>query len=339
VGDADLSWEETTQLNFGLDYGFFNNIVTGEIDYYVKDTEDLLLNGRQPLSAGIPGNVILTNIGEVKNSGFEFSINTKNFSKEKFSWDTSFNISYNKNEIIKLVDGDDIIGSAGDRDYSILREGESFGAFYLVEYAGVDPENGDALYFTNTELDDGSIERLITNDYTEASRIVVGKALPDWIGGMTNTLRYGDLDFSFTFQGQWGAQIYNSAGLFQASGFAGGRDNQSIEQLDRWQQPGDITDVPRADLNGDAVESTRYLQDADFIRLRNLTLGYNFKNLWDISLIRVYFSGLNLLTFTDYDGWDPEATRDDLPGTFARGYEFYSAPPAKVYTFGINVEL
>lgn len=339
VGDVDLGWEETTQLNFGLDYGFFNNIVTGEIDYYIKDTKDLLLNGRQPLSAGIPGNVILTNIGEVKNTGVEFSINTKNFDREKFAWNTSFNISFNKNEIIKLVDGDDIIGSAGDRDYSILREGESFGAFYLVEYAGVDPDNGDALYYTNTELDDGSIERIKTNDYTEASRIVVGKALPDWIGGMTNTLSYENLDFSFTFQGQWGAQIYNSAGLFQSSGFAGGKDNQSIEQLDRWQQPGDITNVPRADLNGDAVESTRYLQDADFIRLRNLTLGYNFKNLWNINLIRVYFSGLNLLTFTDYKGWDPEATRDDLPGTFARGYEFYSAPPAKVYTFGINVEL
>ncbi len=339
VGDADLGWEETTQLNFGLDYGLFGNVVTGEIDYYIKDTKDLLLNGRQPLSSGIPGNVILTNIGEVKNSGIEFSINTKNITKDNFTWDTSFNISYNKNEIIKLVDGDDIIGSAGDRDYSILREGESFGAFYLVEYAGVDPENGDALYYTNTELEGGSIERIKTNVYTEASRIVVDKALPDWIGGMTNTLRYRDLDFSFTFQGQWGAQIYNSAGLFQASGFAGGKDNQSIEQLDRWQQPGDITNVPRADLSGDAVESTRYLQDADFIRLRNLTLGYNFKNLWNIDMIRVYFSGLNLLTFTDYDGWDPEATRDDLPGTFARGYEFYSAPPAKVYTFGINVEL
>ena len=339
VGDADLGWEETTQLNFGLDYGLFGNVVTGEIDYYIKNTEDLLLNGRQPLSAGIPGNVILTNIGEVKNSGVEFSINTKNITRDNFTWNTSFNMSYNKNEIIKLVDGDDIIGSAGARDYSILREGESFGAFYLVEYAGVDPENGDALYYTNTELEDGSIERIKTNVYTDASRIVVGKALPDWIGGLTNTLRYRDLDFSFTFQGQWGAQIYNSAGLFQSSGFAGGRDNQSIEQLDRWQQPGDITDVPRADLSGDAVESTRYLQDADFIRLRNLTLGYNFKNLWNIDMIRVYFSGLNLLTFTDYDGWDPEATRDDLPGTFARGYEFYSAPPAKVYTFGINVEL
>lgn len=339
VGDSDLGWEETTQLNFGLDYGLFNNVVTGEFDYYVKDTKDLLLNARQPLSTGIAGNVILTNIGEVKNTGIEFSINTKNITREKFSWNTNFNISYNKNEIIKLVNGDDIIGSAGQRDYSILREGESFGAFYLVEYAGVDPANGDALYYTNTELEDGSIERIKTNVYTEASRIVVGKALPDWIGGMTNTLRYRDLDFSFTFQGQWGAQIYNSAGLFQASGFAGGRDNQSIEQLDRWQQPGDITNVPRADLSGDAVESTRYLQDADFIRLRNLTIGYNFKNLWNIDMIRVYFSGLNLLTFTDYDGWDPEATRDDLPGSFARGYEFYSAPPAKVYTFGINVDL
>ena len=339
VGDADLGWEETTQINFGLDYGLFNNIITGEIDYYIKNTDDLLLNGRQPLSAGIPGNVILTNIGEVKNSGIEFSINSKNIDNEKFSWNTNFNISYNENVIIKLVDGDDIIGSAGDRDYSILREGESFGAFYLVEYAGVDPENGDALYYTNTELEDGSLERILTNEYTEASRIVVGKALPDWIGGMTNTFKYGDLDLSFTFQGQWGAQIYNSAGLFQSSGFAGGRDNQSVDQLDRWQNPGDITNVPRADLNGDAVESTRYLQDADFIRLRNLSLGYNFKNIWKVDMIRIYFSALNLLTFTDYNGWDPEATRDDLPGTFARGYEFYSAPPAKVYTFGININL
>ncbi|MFC7358104.1 SusC/RagA family TonB-linked outer membrane protein [Jejudonia soesokkakensis] len=334
AGDPELKWEITTQYDIGLEFGLFKNRIFGEIDYYVKDTEDLLLDAAIPGTIGIDGSSIFTNIGRVENKGIEFSLTSRNIRSKHFNWSTNFNISHNKNEVISLSDGqeENIIGD------QIIRVGESLASFYLVEFAGVDPANGDALYFLNTELPDGSLDRNTTNNFNDAEQVVLGSPYPDIITGLTNTLNYKNLDLSFTFQGQFGASIYNSAGRFQENGFVF-EDNPSISQLDRWQQPGDITNVPQLRSDGSNLggQSSRYLQDSDFVRLRNITLGYNFVDLGPFDSLRVYATGLNLLTFTDYDGYDPEATRDDA-GTLNRGTEFYSAPPAKTYTIGINVQ-
>ena len=152
-------------------------------------------------------------------------------------------------------------------------------------------------------------------------------------------------DLSFTFQGEWGASLYNSGGKFQ-SGNARYEDNQTVDQLNRWQKPGDITDVPQARMyqtNGQQ-DSSRYLEESDFIRLRNLTFGYTFPFEWtqkfSVDRFRVYFTGINLLTFTDYSGYDPESTYDNN-GNFNInvGETFYSAPPAKTFTLGVNIDL
>ncbi|GAB4511335.1 MAG: TonB-dependent receptor [Allomuricauda sp.] len=337
LGDPELSWEETTQTNFGIDFGFLRNRITASIDYYTKITDGILLDVPVPSTSGVQ--TVVRNSGELENKGLEFVLDTKNFVKDNFTWSTSFNIATNDNKVTSLPGGNDIISGQ-----NIAREGEPIASFYLVEYAGVDPENGDALFYRNTELADGSRDRSTTNNFGEASRIIAGNPFPEIIAGVTNNFTLGNFDASFTFQGQWGASIYNGGGRFQSAS-ADFFDNQSKDQLQRWQQPGDITNVPQLRLFGGngTQTSTRYLDEADFIRLRNLTVGYSFPNQitekLNISRLRLYFTGVNLLTFTDYNSWDPEATADfNANNSLAAGIEFYSAPPAKTITFGFNID-
>jgi len=331
AGNDNLTWEKSAQTDVGIEWGLFNRISV-EADYYNKSTDGLLFDVPKPLSGGGP-TTIAQNIGKVRSSGFEFTVNTKNVDTENFKWSTSFNITTNKSEVLEMPDGKDIVSS-----YTINRVGENISSFYLVEYAGVDPANGDALYVKNTVNTDGTIDKSTTNDYSEAKRVIAGNPFPELMAGLTNTINYKGLDFSFTFQGEWGASIYNSAGQYQSSA-ADYFDNQTTDQLNRWQNPGDITNVPQARLYGSngTGASTRYLSKSDFVRLRNLTIGYTLPKttLKDagISSVRFYATGVNLLTFTNYTGYDPEARRDDG----AIGEEFYSAPPARTIALGVNI--
>lgn len=323
-----LTWETVTQTDIGLEFGFLKNRISGELDYYIKESDGLIFNDPLPATSGQTS--ITRNIGVLENKGVEFVLNTQNIQKEDFTWDTNFNISLNESEVIELPGGNDVVG--GER---ILREGEALSSFYLLEYAGVDPENGDALYYING---DGTGDET-TNNPNQANRTIVGQPYPDLISGLTNTLAYKGIDFSFTFIGEWGKSIYNGGGIYQSAN-ADYFDNQSRDQLNRWQQPGDITDVPEARLfgaNGTAA-STRYLEDADFIRLRNLTLGYSlpsdFTNAVGLEKFRIYFTAINLLTFTDYEGFDPESVSDAGQGA---GVAFYSAPSARTMSVGFNI--
>lgn len=337
LGNPDLKWERTEQVDVGLDFGFFNNRLSGEIDYYVKTTNDLLLNQPVPGTSGFPS--ITRNVGSMSNRGFEFVLNTKNLIYESFKWDTSFNLSTLDNEVEELPGGDIVAG------LNIVREGETISSFYMVEYAGVDPANGDALFVKNTLLEDGSRDRSVTANYNEAERVILGSPYPDLMVGLTNTMYFHNFDLSFTFQGEWGASLYNGGGKFQ-SGNARYEDNQTRDQLNRWQQPGDITNVPQARMyrtNGQQ-DSSRYLEESDFIRLRNLSFGYTLPfemtQRFSVDRLRIYFTGVNLLTITDYSGYDPESTFDNFGNSnIQRGYTFYSAPPAKTYTIGLNIDL
>lgn len=329
AGNPLLTWESVNQLDIGLEYGFLNNRISGEIDYYKKESDGLLFNVPLPGTSGLSS--IQRNIGLMENRGVEFVLSTKNIQKEDFTWSTDFNIAQNINEVMRLPnEGADIIFGR-----NILREGESLSAFYLREYAGVDPENGDALYYINAE--NGGRET--TNDASEANRIVVGQPFADLIAGLTNSFYFHGFDLNFTFQGEWGASIYNSGGIYQSAN-ADFFDNQTRDQLRRWQEPGDITDVPEARLFGanGTAHSTRYLEEADFIRLRNLNFGYTLPTAaveeMGLTNLRIYFSGVNLLTFTDFEGYDPES-RSDAGGT---GQAFYSAPAAATYSLGLNVK-
>ncbi|MNX55138.1 TonB-dependent Receptor Plug Domain protein [compost metagenome] len=331
AGNNDLTWEKSAQTDFGVEVGFLNKI-TFEADYYQKDTDGLLFEVPLPLSSGAA--FVNKNIGKIRSSGFEFTLNTKNIETQDFRWNTSFNLTTNESKVKSLPNNNtDIISN-----YTINRTGENISSFYLVEYAGVDPANGDALFVKNTTNADGSIDKSTTNDYSEAKRIIAGNPFPTLMSGLTNTMTYKGFDFTFTLQGEWGASIYNSAGIYQSSA-ADVFDNQTLDQLNRWQKPGDITDVPQARYgagNG-SQESTRYLDKSDFVRLRNLTFGYSLPketiNKAGMSSLRVYVTAVNLLTFTGYEGMDPEARRDDS----GIGEDFYSAPPAKTIAMGVNI--
>ena len=330
-GNDNLTWEKSTQTDVGVEIGFLNKINL-EVDYYQKDTDGLLFAVPLPISSGT--DVINKNIGKIRSNGFEFTLNTKNIETENFSWNTNFNITTNDSKVKSLPNNNtDIITS-----YTINRVGENISSFYLVEYAGVDPANGDALFVKNTVNADGTLDKSTTNEYSEAKRIIMGNPFPTLMSGLTNTIQYKGLDFTFTFQGEWGASIYNSAGQYQSTA-ADYFDNQTADQLDRWQKPGDITNVPQARFGGSngTQDSSRYLDKSDFIRLRNITVGFTLPkktvNEIGMSSLRLYVTAVNLLTFTNYNGTDPEARRDDT----GIGEDFYSAPPAKTIAMGVNI--
>jgi TonB-linked SusC/RagA family outer membrane protein len=332
LANPDLKWETTVQTDIGVDFGFFNDRITGEIDYYVKNTSDVLLNRNVPGLSGFLTQFV--NIGEIENKGFEFVLNSQNI-VGPFSWSTSFNFARNRNKIVNL-DGNVIEGGYLNRAV----EGEAIGVFYGIEYAGVDPENGDALFYVNDPEAPGPET---TNNYNEAFRTVLGNPNPDFIGGLSNTLSFKGFDLNFLFQYVYGNDVYNGGGKFQRGSFTY-FDNHLVEDWERaWREPGDITDVPesRLFLDNGSQESSRYLQDASYVRLKTLTFGYNFpKSLVSrasLESVRLYVSAQNLLTFTKYDLNDPEVNTDYLAGNIGQGNDFYAAPQIKTISFGVNL--
>jgi len=337
LGNPNLSWETTDQWDIGLDYGILNDRITGEIDYYQKNTTGLLLNVNVPGSTGFTTQV--RNIGAMENKGVEFVLNTNNFVGD-FKWNTSINMARNFNKVTNL--GGQII-EGGLNNMSRAVEGEPLGTYFTAEYAGVDPENGNALWFRNTTLADGTLDRTTTRTYNQAQRVVAGNPLPKWAGGVTNTFSYKGLELSVFFVAQLGQKLnFYGVGRFSS---ANGRfeDNQTADQLNSWTPDNRNTDIPEARLffNNGAQPSSRFIYDGGFVRLRNVTLSYNLpKSLIAkvrMNSARVFMTAQNLATFTNYKGWDPEVNADDIVGNIAQGYDFYTSPQPRTITFGINV--
>lgn len=334
MANPDLGWEKSNQVDLGLDFGLLNNRITGEIDYYNRNTNNLIYN--VPVVGNTGFTVKTTNIGAMNNRGVEFVVNSNNVIKPGFRWSSSINVSRNKNKIVRL-DGDQKL--IPGTELTSLIVGESIGVFYGPKFAGADPENGDALYY----LPDG---KETTNDYDMAGRFVIGNPNPKVIAGLNNTLSFHGFDVSFLFQGVFGNQTFNDAGPYMSASFAW-FDNQTADQLNRWQHPGDITQVPQLRLGYDngTGNSSRYVENADYVRLKNVTVTYNLpksviRNL-KIQNLSVYFAGVNLLTFTSYTGWDPELNTDAnfLAGDNKnQGLDFYAAPQVKNYSIGLNIE-
>lgn len=340
IPNPNLTWEKSTETDFGLDFGLFKNRLTGEIDYYVKNTTDLLLDVPIPATSGFTTQT--QNIGELQNKGVEFTLNSNNF-VGKFSWTTSFNIAANKNKVVALAGDQTLIDDGSNTN--VIKVGEPIGVFYGPDYAGVDPQNGDALWYVNEMDDNGNIidPEATTNSYDDANFVVLGSPMPDVIYGLDNTFSFAGLTLNVRFQGQAGNELQNGAGNFMSCG-ACWFDNQTRDQLDRWQEPGDITDVPQARLgygNGEQVRSSRYITDGSYLRLKNVTLAYDFPSRWfgksGVRDLRLYVTGTNLLTFTKYEGWDPEVTTDFLANNYIYGVDFYAAPQPKTIVAGLRV--
>lgn len=342
VENRDLTWETTRQTDIGAEFSVLKNRVYVSFDYYNKYTYDLLLNVPVPYRTGFTS--YLQNYGAVSNIGFELAIRTNNINGKDFTWTTEFNVSKNTNRIEKLAS--EIALGASGRNISILRQGFAVNSFQLYKQLYVDPQTGNAVYEDVNK--DGVI--------TAADRQIVGNALPRFTGGLTNNISYKNFDFNFFFYFQEGNKIMNMNDFFLVHGGTQANIGFLPRQLERWQKPGDITDIPRltttslnptannsgANNYGGSVAnlSSRYLEDGTFIRLRTVSLSYTVPELVAKSLhltsIRAYLQGTNLLTFTNYGGLDPEVSSQSGNQNTA-GYDWATVPQPKSIQVGINL--
>lgn len=354
IPNPELRWEKTAQFDIGFDFGLFNDRLTGEIDYYNKQTTDLLLNTPVPSTSGFTTQ--FRNVGSLENKGFEIVLNYSVLKNADWSISIGGNYATNQNKILSLNGDETRIGPTGSRFLNAVIVGQPIGAFYGREYAGANPANGDALFFLNrtptqTEIDNGTAfivpnsvygDRYVTRVFNSAESIVLGNPTPTGIYGFNANVSYKGIELSVLFQGVTGNKIFDGAGSFMS---ANGRyeDNSTADQMRRWRNPGDITDVPQARLYGNngAQSSSRFLYDGSYMRLKTLTVAYNvpvsIANRLSLSSARIYVTGQNLLTFTDYKGWDPEVNTDFNASNVNLGNDFYAAPQPKNFTVGLKV--
>ena len=313
--NPDLKWEETAQLDIGLNFGFFDQRIFGSIDYYRKKTSDLLFD--IPVPSPSPISTQLANVGSVENKGIEFELNAEIIAKSNFTWNTNFNLSANRNEILSLSNdkwqGDDMQtapaqGQGLSGTYTqLITPGESLGTFYGRVYTGTV---------------DG-VEQFEEDDQ------VIGNAQPDFTLGLTNAFAYKNWDLSINFRGTIGNDVYNAtANNLAYLGNLPGR-NVLIESLTN----GINADQPK-------IFSSRWIEDGSFVRLDNLTLGYNFnvKNTF-LSNARLYVTGQNLFIITGYSGLDPEVNSDVSGGSgvLPLGIDYLAYPKARTISIGANV--
>lgn len=328
IGSDELKWENTKQFDIGLDFGFLNNRITGEFDYFTKKTKDLLLNVPVPAVNGY--STITKNIGDMTNKGIELVLNG-NILTGPFKWTSSVNVSTYVNRVTRLV----APVSPSSRTLGRLAVGAPFGQFWGRKYAGVDPANGDALYIDA----DGKT----TNVYEDAVDMVLGDPNPDYYGGWNNHFSYKSFDLDVQCQFVKGGDLYNIAGIFQSVN-GDYYDNQTIDQMNYWKEAGDITSIPQPRLyegNGTG-KSSRWIQDGSYFRVKSVNFGYNFSKQQLRSLkmesARVYIAANNLFTFTKYTGYDPEVNTQYV-GNVNLGHDFYTPPQARTITVGINIGL
>lgn len=338
LANPDLKWETTASFDIGVEFGILNNRISAEVDYYVRNTRDLLLAVEVPGTTGFASQI--RNLGKLENRGIEFSINTENVVTKNFRWSTNINFGLNRNKITDL-NGQEL----GVGNINRAREGQPIGVFVAREFAGADPANGDALYIKNTIGADGKVDRTPTNDYNEAVDVVIGNPNPDFIYGMRNTFTFRGFDLDVLLQGVYGNNVYDGGGQYMSASGSNGFDNQTRDQLGAWKNPGDITMVPQARMfypNG-VDPSNRWLYDGSYLRVKQLTLGFNIPksvlNKVRLDRARFYVRGQNLFTFTKYNGWDPEVNADYQASNINQGVDFYSVPQVRAILFGVNIGL
>lgn len=329
LANPNLRWEQTAQFNIGADIGLFKDLITVDLNFYNKYTTDALLEVAVENYSGYKS--YLSNYGELSNKGFELGINANILSKREFTWVSSFNIAQNKNKIEVLPTP----MSFEDRQFLRIEQGVPLYSYWLYNVQGVDPQTG------NLKIEDVNGDGKLT----ASDRKVVGNAWPKFFGGWNNTFGYKGFDLSATFTYSLGNHLWNHN---RALGEHGGRlDGNRVlfaTQLARWQKPGDVTDVPRLALeNYDKQEISRFFEDASFLRLRSVNLGYNFPKTiaskLHVDKLRVFFVGTNLLLFTKYTGADPETRIERGENQNIQGYDFASPPTPRTIQFGVNLTL
>lgn len=338
AGNSDLQWETSAQTNIGVDFSILNDRVYVSTDFYNKETKNMIFPTTLPQSSGFVTKII--NLGGViENKGFEFAINANVIEKNDFSWNSIFNMSFNKNNVAGIPE-DEIIFSTGLQNLggsvSITKNGLPIGSFWGLNAEGVDPATGDMIFTDN----DG------VAGITPEDRQVIGNPMPDFTYGFVNQFSYKNFDLNVVIDGSYGNEIYNAGKQnLQSMRFS---EQQSADIVRRWRKPGDITDIPRAtliDSNQNSFINTRWVEDGSFMRVRDISLSYNFdQNMLDklrLSGLRVYGNLKNWFTFTDYTGYSPEVNRNlsgvDQVAT-TQGIDYGSYPQAKTFSVGLNIQ-
>jgi len=361
LANKDLKWETTGQWNVGLDLGLFEERIGITVDWYLKTTTDLLLDAQLPMSTGYYS--AMKNVGKVRNSGIEFTLNTLNFNKNGFKWRTNFNIAFNKNKVLELAENQTSLLTAAyfDQTYNsqptyIAKKGYSMGMMYGYQYEGTYKyedfyKSGDTYvlrpgvpYFSsenNTQPGmpkykdmngDGVID---TND-----RTMIGRGLPIHTGGFTNDFEYKGFDLSIFFQWSYGNDVLNANRLFFENVNNSRNLNQYASYANRWTPDNPTSDIPVAkNSSSNKVVSSRVIEDGSFLRLKTLSLGYTLpKNVikkWGISNARVYVAGQNLWTISGYSGYDPEVSIRN--SALTPGLDYSAYPRAYAINFGVNL--
>ncbi|MFZ1807967.1 MAG: TonB-dependent receptor [Cyclobacteriaceae bacterium] len=323
--NPDLKWETTYQFNIGVDMAILQDKINVSFDYYNKQTKDLLLAVPVPLSTGYSS--LFQNYGEMENKGVELAISATPVNTPNLRWDVNFNISANRNKLTNIP----APFTQFTRDYVRVEQGYPLFSFYVHEQLGVNPQTGDAIWNTGADdVFDPSVDRFI-----------VGNAQPDFVGGLTNTLNWKNFDFTALLQFSYGNEILNYNRFFFEHG--GERTTgYSSQQLDRWQQPGDVTDIPRmakVNYNSGTLRPSRHVEDGSYLRMKNISLGYtvpaSIASKIGMNRLRFYVSSQNLFTITNYTGLDPESTVDS--SSTVSGTDLAVMPQPRVLMGGVNI--
>lgn len=326
IGNVDLTWELNKPFNVGIDLGVLKDRIRINADYYVRQTTNLLQS--VPLSRTTGFSSIYDNVGSMENRGFEFALNATPV-KSDLRWDVNFNIAFNQNKITALNNNLDIVSGL-----YIRRVGENFQTYYMREWAGVDPATGSPLWYKD------ATHAETTSSYTQAQRVLLGSASPKGFGGFTNTLAYKGFTLEGQLYFQYGNYVFDSWARYLLSDGFSPFDNKYARQMNRWQKPGDIAENPKYIYNNATNSysaSSRYLYKGDYLRLRNVTLGYDvpaglIKRI-GLSRVNVYARGTNLFTKTA----DNRLTFD--PETRIDGQNDLQVPVTRTVTFGLNIGL
>ncbi len=334
IDNPNLKWETTQENNVGLDVSFMEGRFQLTADAYYNKTTDMLLVKPYASTTGFTG--VTDNIGEMENKGLELGINTVNIDGE-LKWSTSINLSLNRNKVLLLSDSVPLYRgytANGVDATNIIKEGYPLGTFLGLKFLGVNPATGDAMYQDTNK--DGNI----TND----DAVIIGNSQAKLYGGFTNKFAYKRFDLSIFFQFSYGNKILNLSKTTFVNTGADILNNQTVEALRRWRKPGDITDVPRYEFENtfNNLHSDRFIEDGSYLRLKNLSFGYNLPSEWcnklKLERVRIYGSGTNLWTLTKYTGADPEVSTLD-GSVSAQGIDFFTLPQVRTLSIGINATL
>ncbi|HKA60594.1 MAG TPA: TonB-dependent receptor [Gemmatimonadales bacterium] len=329
-GNPDLRWEQTHELNLGFDLLLMQERFSILVDWYRKETQDLLLD--RPISATSGQTTVLQNIGSMENKGFELQLGAAILrpAGKGLKWDADFNIAWNNNKVLKLYENQPF--PVGGYDVGRIEVGHPMGAFYTLHFTGVDPATGDAVF------EDVNNDGTINDD----DRVYVGSPHPKYWGGFTNQLSYGRFDLRGFLQFVQGQTIFNAISVFANDG-GYYYDNKFKRALNRWQQPGDITNEPRASFDGTSgadLISSRMMEDGSYVRLQEVTLGYSLpayiSNALQMKDARLYVSGRNLMTWTNYSGYSPDVNSAGSSTNTELSTEFYAYPSARSFLIGFS---